>query len=34
MRGDDRQPETMFSYVAMETRIPQDCIRNLAAQAG
>jgi transposase len=24
MRGDDRQPDAMFSYVAMEDRIPQD----------
>ena len=24
MRGDDRQPEAMFSYVSMETRIPAD----------
>jgi transposase len=24
MRGDDRQPDAMFSYVSMEDRIPQD----------
>jgi transposase len=24
MRGDDREPDAMFSYVSMETRIPQD----------
>jgi transposase len=24
MRGDDRQPDAMFSYVSMEERIPQD----------
>jgi transposase len=24
MRGDDRQPDAMFSYVSMEQRIPQD----------
>src|SRR5262245_23681845 len=24
MRGDDRQPDAVFSYVSMESRIPQD----------
>ena len=24
MRGDDRQPDAMFSYVSMETRIPPE----------
>src|SRR2546427_12300456 len=24
MRGDDRQPDAMFSYVSLETRIPSD----------
>jgi hypothetical protein len=24
MRSDDRQPDAVFSYVSMESRIPQD----------
>lgn len=24
MRGDDRQPQSMFSYVSPEARVPQD----------
>ena len=24
MRGDDRQPESMFSYVSAEQRVPKD----------
>jgi len=36
MRGNDRQPDSMFSYVSAEQRVPQDhplrAIRALAAR--
>jgi hypothetical protein len=37
MRGDDRQPDSMFSYVSPEQRVPSDhplrAIRRLADEA-
>jgi hypothetical protein len=37
MRGDDRQPDSMFSYVSPEQRVPPDhplrVIRGLADEA-